>query len=242
MPPRRRLLLAAAGLLAGCTARRATGSGARRRLHALTPVVCRTEPNRPVLLPTSREALRRVETLGASWLLTGDARHVRRLAAEMEQVCGFATWNPAHFLDVAEMCMAVSLAHDWCHEALAPTERADIERALVEKALLPGLDQHRRATFWTRAMHNWNLVCNGGLVAACLTLAGTQPALAADLLARSVESARRALASYAPDGGWDEGPAYRDYATQYAVFLVAALESALGDDRALAASPGFAQD
>jgi hypothetical protein len=211
------------------------------RLHALPPVEWRTEPRRPVLLPTSREVLRRVEALGASWLLTGDRRHVRRLAAEMERVCGFPTWNPTHFLDVAEMSMAVALAHDWCHAAFEPAERARIESALVEKALVPGLEQHRRKAGWTRATHNWNLVCNGGLAAACLTIAEAQPALAAELLDRCVESARLAFASYAPDGGWDEGPAYWDYATQYAVFLVAALESALGDDLGFAASPGFAR-
>ena len=42
----------------------------------------------------------------------------------------------------------------------------------------------------------------------------------------AIATARAAFASYGPDGGWDEGPGYWDYATQYAVFLCASLDSA----------------
>jgi hypothetical protein len=211
------------------------------RLLARAPVDYTLEPRRPVLLPTSREVLKRTETLGVAWLMTRDARYATRLAAEMERVCAFASWNPAHFLDVAEMTMAVALAHDWCHAALTAQQRETMATALLEKGLKPGLDQHRRRSFWTRATHNWNLVCNGGMAVGALTLADAQPALAAEMLDLSIGSARRAFASYGPDGGWDEGASYWDYATQYAVFLVAALDSALGHDFGLSATPGFAR-
>ena len=48
------------------------------------------------------------------------------------------------------------------------------------------------------------------------------------------------MASFAPDGGWPEGPGYWDYATQYNVFYLAALETALGTDFGLDKTPGFA--
>lgn len=211
------------------------------RLLTRPPVEYTLEPRRPVLLPTSREVLKRVEALGVAWLMTADKRYATRLALEMERVCGFASWNPAHFLDVAEMTMAVALAHDWCHDAFTSAQRATIAGALIEKGLKPGLDQHRRSTFWTRATHNWNLVCNGGMAAGALTLADSEPALAGEILDLSIASARGAFASYGPDGGWDEGVSYWDYATQYAVFLVAALSSALGDDAGLSATQGFAR-
>jgi hypothetical protein len=211
------------------------------RLLARAPVDYTLEPRRPVLLPTSREVLKRTETLGVAWLLTRDARYAMRLAAEMERVCAFDSWNPSHFLDVAEMTMAVALAHDWCHDVVTAKQRDTMATALIEKGLKPGLEQHRRRSFWTRATHNWNLVCNGGMAAGALSVADAEPALATEILDLSIASARRAFASYGPDGGWDEGASYWDYATQYAVFFVAALDSALGQDFGLSATPGFAR-
>lgn len=211
------------------------------RLLAVPPVEWRFEPRRPVLLPTSREVLKRIETLGVAWLLTRDQRFVDRVAAELRQVCSFESWNPSHFLDVAEMAMAVALAHDWCHDALNEADRRLARGALVDKALKPGVDQFRRRAFWTRATHNWALVCAGGLVAAAISIAEHESDLAASIIESAVATARPALASYGPDGGWDEGPSYWDYATQYAVFLIAALENGLGHDFGLADTPGFAE-
>lgn len=210
------------------------------RILAQPPVDYTFEPKRPVLLPTSREVLRRMENLGAAWLLTGDVRYPQRVAVELRRVGGFRSWNPSHFLDVAEMTMAVALAYDWCHAALAEEDRALARAAIADKGLVPGVEEYRRRTFWTQATHNWNFVCNGGLAAGALAIAEHEPRLAATVVEASVASSRRALSSYGPDGGWDEGVAYWDYATQYAVFLLASLESALGHDFGLSATPGFA--
>lgn len=210
-------------------------------LLSVPPVELRFEPRRPVLLPTSREMLKRVETLGVAWLLTRDDRYAERIGVDLRQVCTFDSWNPAHFLDVAEMAMAVALAHDWCHAALSDADRRLARIALAEKALKPGLAEFRRRAFWTRATHNWALVCAGGLIAAAISIAEHEPELAASILESAIATARPAFASYGPDGGWDEGPSYWDYATQYAVFLVAALESGFGDDFGLARTPGFAE-
>ena len=50
-----------------------------------------------------------------------------------------------------------------------------------------------------------------------------------------------ALAGYAPDGGWNEGPGYWHYATRYTVYFLSALETALGKDFGLSDSPGFSR-
>jgi hypothetical protein len=211
------------------------------RLLRQPPVDRRFEERRPVLLPTSREVLKRIENLGVAWLLTADRRFATRIGAELDVVCAFPSWNPSHFLDVAEMAMGVSLALDWCHDALDPAIRARATEALVSHALQPGLAEFRRSTFWTRATHNWALVCAGGLVAASIAAAEAAPELAGTVLDAALATARAAFASYGPDGGWDEGPGYWDYATQYAVFLCAALESAFGTDFGLADAAGFAR-
>jgi hypothetical protein len=214
----------------------------RARAHALlrepvtTPMF---EPGRPVMLPTSRQLLQRVLVLGAGNLLRPDAALVAQARAELASCAGFADWNPSHFLDTAEMAAGFAVALDWLGRDLDVDARRVVVRALVDKALVPGREQFRRGTFWTHASHNWNLVCNGGLVLACLAIEDEEPALAAEMLGLCLASARGAFASFAPDGGWNEGPAYWDYATQYAVTLAAALESA-GKPNPFAAAPGFA--
>jgi hypothetical protein len=215
----------------------------RDRAHALLrePVTTRAfEPRRPVMLPTSRQLLQRVLVLGAANLLAPDAGLVAQARAELASCAGFVDWNPSHFLDTAEMAAGFALALDWLGRDLDADARRALVRTLVDKALVPGREQFRRGTFWTRVAHNWNLVCNGGLVLAALAVEDEEPALAAEMLGLCLASARGAFASFAPDGGWNEGPAYWDYATQYAVYLAAALESA-GKPNPFAAVPGFAQ-
>ena len=101
------------------------------RLLTQKPVDYTFEPKRPVLLPTSREVLKRMENLGVAWLLTKDARYARRIVEELRRVCGFDTWHPPHFLDVAEMTMAVAIAYDWTRDALSPADRDMTRKALV---------------------------------------------------------------------------------------------------------------
>src|SRR5262249_16243194 len=84
----------------------------------------------------------------------------------------------------------------------------------------------------------------GGLAIAALALRN-EPDEAGDaarrLLPMTLDSVKFGFSSFAPDGGWVEGPAYWDYATRYAVYLLAALESAGIDDRGLSQTPGLAE-
>ena len=93
--------------------------------------------------------------------------------------------------------------------------------------------------WWTQSEYNWNQVCNGGLAIGALAIADEAPQIASEVVAQAVASTPIALASYAPDGGWAEGPGYWIYATRYTVALLAALESALGTDFGLSDSPGL---
>ena len=42
----------------------------------------------------------------------------------MLYMAGYDNWNPEHFLDVAEMTMALSIGYDWLYEVLSPKNRA----------------------------------------------------------------------------------------------------------------------
>ena len=194
----------------------------------------------PRLLDKSRTAIARVLTCAMAYRLTGDTRFAARAKLEMLTVAAFADWNPSHFLDVAEMSTAVALGYDWLYAYLTPAERTTLRTALIEKSLAfapaayaPGKPADKRLFFAT-AHHNWNQVCNGGLLAAALALADEEPALARTVIAGVRRSLPLAMAAYAPDGAYPEGPGYWEYGTSYNVIALSLLTETLGTDFGLA--------
>lgn len=195
----------------------------------------------PRLLDMSRRALERVYTLALLYRLDGNRQWAERATREMLAAAAFSDWNPAHFLDVAEMTHALAIGYDWLYGTLSEADRATIAVAIVEKGLRPAEREYQRPTFWVNATHNWNNVCNGGIATGALAVAEEAPDLARRLLVRAITGLPRALASYAPDGAWAEGPGYWGYATKYTVLAFGVLRSALGTDFGLSELPGLAE-
>lgn len=193
------------------------------------------------LLDTSRRTLRRVYALALAYRLHGRPEWRQRLWKELETVAAFPDFNPKHFLDTAEMTHALAIAYDWLYTEWTADERRVIREAIVMHGLKPGLAVYQKRNGWHRAIHNWNQVCNGGMTVGALAVADEESALAGQILHHAIASVPLAMASYAPDGAWPEGPGYWGYATTYNVLMLAALESALGTDFGLSNMPGFSQ-
>jgi hypothetical protein len=193
------------------------------------------------LLSTSRSVLQRSYTLAMAYRLHGDRRHVDRLWEELKTVAEFPDFNPKHFLDTAEMTHALAIAYDWLYDTWSDSQRATIRRAIVELGLKPGLTIYRGNRWWAVCNHNWNQVCNGGMTMGALAVGDEEPQIAGEILHDAIGSVPRAMKSYAPDGGWAEGPGYWGYATTYNVVMLAGLQSALGSDFGLSETPGFDQ-
>jgi hypothetical protein len=203
----------------------------------------------PRLLAQSRRCLERVYTLGLLYRLDGDKRFAERAKQELFAAAAFKDWNPSHFLDVAEMTHALGIGYDWLFDVLSVEERATMRTAIIEKGLKPSFvdtlpNGARGYNWWLTVTHNWNQVCNGGLTVGALAIADEEPELAERVIRRALDSIKLPMGSYAPDGGWDEGPAYWHYATSYTVYFLAAMATALGSDlaerQALLRMPGFA--
>lgn len=205
------------------------------------PVTAHAIPDGKRLLAASRRVLDRTETLGAAWLMTRDARFAERAWRELDAAAGWKDWNPSHFLDTAELCRAFGLGLDWLHEPLGEQRRARLRGALVEKGLRPALlcHQGKGPSGFPKVTHNWNQVCNGGVGIGALAVADEEPALARELLRRTLPSLRRSLERFGPDGGWDEGYTYFHYAANYTVAFLAALETATGTAHGLDRMPGM---
>ena len=194
----------------------------------------------PRLLHVSRDCLRRTYSLCLAYRWMGDEKYAGKAAENLLTVCAFKDWNPSHFLDTAEMSHAVGIGYDWLYSYLDADTRAKIKAGLISNGMKPGLAAYKKAG-WVRSEHNWNQVCNGGLVAGALAIAESDPHYAEQIVPAAVKSLPRALKSYAPDGAWGEGPGYWSYATRYTAYGLAAMQSALGSDFGLLKSDGLAR-
>lgn len=195
------------------------------------------------LLAQSRKALGSLQTLGFAWQMTGEQKYADRAWTELNAVCNFPDWNTQHFLDVGEMSAAVALGYDWMYDVWTADQRKLMEDALVNMALTPALNEYSgvggSSTVWANATMNWNMVCSGGVGIGALAIAETNPDICFQVLSCGIRGTEYYFDTFAPDGGYDEGPGYWDYALKYTTMYLAALESALGTDYSLSCAKGL---
>ncbi|HCN84878.1 MAG TPA: hypothetical protein DIT07_14865 [Sphingobacteriaceae bacterium] len=201
------------------------------------PLLTRTLVGRR-LLGTSREMLYRMSILSMVYRMEKDPKILKRINDELTAVCNFSDWHPAHFLDVAELSLAVAIAVDWTGSALPKTTVELAKNSLIEKGIKSSFDD-KQELFWPTASHNWNQVCNGGMIAAAIVIADKDPALAAKTISRGLEGMPNALKQYAPDGVYPEGATYWEYGTSFSVATSSMLQSAFGTDFGIANYPSF---
>jgi hypothetical protein len=199
----------------------------------------------PRLLDKSRECLSRIYNLAFAYRWIGYKIYYNAAVSNMKTVCAFPDWNPSHFLDVAEMTHAVAIGYDWLYNDMDQETRDIIKAGLIKN----GLDEGKKAytvpsypyNWWTKVNHNWNQVCNSGLLIGALAVAEEDTAYTSVMLSNAIKNLPYAIKSYGPDGAWGEGPGYWDYATSYTAFGLSALEVALGNTFGLTAIQGLSE-
>eukprot|EP01132_Coremiostelium_polycephalum_P023046 gene23046-27391_t len=167
------------------------------------------------LLSVSRECLRRIFYLSYAYRTTKDEKYLQRAGQEMLAVAAFDDWNPSHFLDVAEMTLAMSIGYDWLYNGLPESSRKVIREAILKKGMEPSLEKNYSS--WLRNTNNWNQVCNAGMLYGALATYEDHPDLSLNIINRAIQS----------------------YGTTFNVMLISALESNYGKDFGLTEKPGF---
>ena len=189
------------------------------------------------LLDKSREALRRLFYLSYAYRMTQENKYLQRAEKEMLAIAAFSDWNPTHFLDVAEMTMAVSIGYDWCYGQLSDASRTVIKEAILKKGLEPSLDSTYNS--WLTATHNWNQVCNAGMTYGAIATFEDNPELSRKIINRALQSIHLPMGDYGPDGAYPEGYGYWGYGTSFNVMFISAMEKLFAKDFGLSSQPGF---
>ncbi|MCQ2165763.1 MAG: heparinase II/III family protein [Bacteroidales bacterium] len=186
------------------------------------------------ILARCREVEKRILCLSYAYRMTGDKKWLHRAESEILNGCNYRDWDPAHWLDTAEMMIALTIGYDWLYNDLSPKTRRLVEKSLVEK----GMETAEGQAFYT-VNHNWNQVCNCAMVMSSLAIYETDPSQMDRYIRRSLESNPRAMSVYAPDGAYPEGNTYWGYGTSYQILMIEALRTALGTDYGIPQSEGF---
>ena len=170
-------------------------------------------------LDIARLFVLRILTLGIVWDATENTKYRDRLKIEVLAVCDFPDWLGDQFLVTAEMSFGAAVGYDWLFNELTEAERGQIADAILKKGIAPGRAQFAATppAHWTVERMNWNLVCNGALMIAALSVVEADQKTASNIFSLCRSSIDQGFSLYNPDGGWIEGPGYWHYATQYTV-------------------------
>ncbi|KDN37034.1 hypothetical protein K437DRAFT_259936, partial [Tilletiaria anomala UBC 951] len=213
--------------------------------------------NRSGILDVSREVQLRLRSWGYAYKMTNDRSWVQRAWEELSVAAGNNSnvqfgqgppphpnghWNPAHFLDTAEMTAAFAIAFDWMYDAWNTTQKAFIVDWIIQFGLTPGLNQYQTDDGWWKkdvnGNGNWNCVCNSGMLLGALAIIGDD---AKDLSQTATKVVNHAIDNiknncfngpYA-DGTWAETANYWYFGTNAAARAESALVSATGNNQGL---------
>lgn len=190
------------------------------------------------LLSVSREAIRRISFLSYAYRMSGQTKYATRAETEMLAMANFSDWNPSHFLDVAEMTLAMSIGYDWLYNYMGSTSKTLIASAIKSKGIERSTGSYANQS-WLTGNNNWNQVCNAGISAGVAAVYDEDPAYYQTLIDRAVTSIQIPMGVYKYNGAYPEGMGYWDYGTTFNVLFIDMLQRMWGTDRQLLSVEGF---
>ena len=185
------------------------------------------------LLGVSRQALERVCYLAYGYKTEAKYTYLAQAEKDIKSVCLFEDWNPSHYLDVAEMSLAVAIGLDWLYDDLKPETRQLARNALENFAFRTAIDNNYNNQF-LNSKNNWNQVCNGALLAAALTIYEKDKKRSVEIIEQCYNSnINNGINAYGDDGNYPEGYMYWGYGTTYQVLMISVLEKIFNTDNGL---------
>ncbi len=187
------------------------------------------------ILGVSRTYLKRISYLSFAYRITGKEEYLHTAEDLMLKASGFPSWNPDHFLDVAEMTMALAIGYDWLYNDLSEESAEIISEAIISK----GLESSLEYTYWVDAKHNWNQVCHASMAFGAWAVWEENPDLARKIVERAKLKINLPMEEYEPDGAYPEGASYWNYGTVFNVLFLDAWETVYNSPLPVGINSGF---
>ncbi len=199
-------------------------------------------------LTSARTVQSRVYDCALVYRISGDTNYAQRAWMELTNAGSYTAWySGVTALSYAEMTHGFAIGYDWLYDYWNASQRQYLATSMVNLGLNAGLGDYAYGTDndWPVVPGNWNQVCNGGLALGALALGADFPAevpVVQQILTNALASAPTGIGVLTCDnGGWNEGPGYWIYGTDYTFHMLAGLDSALGSDFGLSRVPGLSE-
>jgi hypothetical protein len=172
--------------------------------------------------------------------LTGDTNYARRVINQFIQLSEFPDWGAnRHFLDAGIGGFDFALAYDALYTFMNPGERKMMKDAVMKHVLIPGKQQLQKRIWWSTANHNWNGICNGGIIMAALAMYEDDPKEMSEIIALAINALPKYIQSFEPDGQSEEGLMYWGYGLMYTTIAMESMQRVLGSAFGLDQLAGF---
>ncbi|CAO1632313.1 unnamed protein product [Jaminaea pallidilutea] len=206
------------------------------------------------ILDPARDVQQRIKAWAYAYRMTKDTKWADRAWTELQVAAGNSsstvwsasqlgnglaqnqTWNPSHFLDVAELTAAFAIGYDWLYDAWSNDQRTAIMWSIIQNGLMQGMEQYNTATGWWKTTNgNWNCVCNSGMMLGALAIASEDPTqYSSQILAQALPNMKgNCMTAVYPDGTWSETANYWYFGSDAQARAVSALTSSTGNDQGL---------
>lgn len=195
------------------------------------------------ILYTSRAYVTRLGTLSLAYRLYGEQKYLDAVNNTLLWICNYKDWDPAHFLDTAEMTTAVAIAYDWLFDALPESTRQKVKDSIYKNAISIVLREYEKGGpgSWAKRETNWNVVCNTGMTLGVLAVAEDYPKETEIILENAARYMPNCLKHFAPDGVCYESLTYWGYTTSYLALYLKAVEQNGGDRAGIGQLPGISK-
>jgi hypothetical protein len=172
--------------------------------------------------------------------LTGDTLFARRIVNQFKKLNDFPDWGAnRHFLDAGIGGFDFALAYDALYAFLTAEEKKMMRSAVLKYVLIPGKEQLQKRIWWSTANHNWNGICNGGIIMAALSMYEEDPKEMSEIIALAINALPKYIQSFDPDGQSDEGLMYWGYGLMYTTIAMESMQRVLGTSFGLDQFTGF---
>lgn len=172
--------------------------------------------------------------------LTGDTNYARRVINQFKQLSYFPDWGAnRHFLDAGIGGFNFALAYDALYSFMNRDEKKMMKDAVMKQVLIPGKLQLQKKVWWSTANHNWNGICNGGIIMAALAFYEDDPEGMSEIISLAINALPKYIQSFEPDGQSEEGLMYWGYGLMYTSIAMESMQRVLGTAFGLDQFAGF---
>jgi hypothetical protein len=191
-------------------------------------------------VPSIHTFAKQIPALVMMYQLTGDTLYASRVFKQMQLMESYPDWGAnRHFLDAGIGAFNFALAYDGLYNYLSAAQRSVLRNAIRKQVFEPGKKQLEKREWWATASHNWNGICNGGIIMAALAMYEDDPDDMSNIVAMAANGLPNYIKAFEPDGQSEEGLMYWSYGLMYTTIAFESMQRTLGTTFKLDDTPGF---